>query len=465
MNSIPTDRLAAAAAGSLLAAGALTICKRNDRRNRKKRIAILGGGTRGDVQPLLSLAVGIHGMGFEATVWCGDDGKETFAAYDIPTHPMRHNTPLHHPQQRSKTDVNKALEGGAETVIQFKHDLLKSEYKKILSELKGHCDLIISSMPSLPILLSLCGELSVPGLLIILQPWKQSCSVPEVFSATAVSQFAKSTEEIISIISPSMSFSVTDFDNIINCCCTTVSTLYGYPQQILSPNVPLDYSSRLLSNHVGYIKLPQRLIVGSSNTAEILKFINSTEKKVAFFGLGSMTLSGGDKKRTISFICQAFRNAGLRGIIQSGWCGFTVEDIVGSGIRTWAENAIYFASGEVDHYEIFPKCCLAIHHGGAGTTGSCLLAGIPSIVSPISFDQDWHAATVIRLACGYSIPSFTSSSQILPLLSSAISKCLDPDQTRRCHQVSEIIKSKNGLKSALEHISSLLIISVLMNDG
>ena len=41
-----------------------------------------------------------------------------------------------------------------------------------------------------------------------------------------------------------------------------------------------------------------------------------------------------------------------------------------------------------------------VHHGGAGTTGSALRAGVPSIITPCAFDQPEIAAKVERQGGG-----------------------------------------------------------------
>jgi UDP:flavonoid glycosyltransferase YjiC (YdhE family) len=39
------------------------------------------------------------------------------------------------------------------------------------------------------------------------------------------------------------------------------------------------------------------------------------------------------------------------------------------------------------HARLFPRCAAIVHHGGAGTTQSALLAGRPSVVIPHVTDQ------------------------------------------------------------------------------
>ena len=60
--------------------------------------------------------------------------------------------------------------------------------------------------------------------------------------------------------------------------------------------------------------------------------------------------------------------------------------------------------GEAPHSEIFPRATVLIHHGGAGTTTSALLAGKPQVVVPHFADQDFWGRTVRRLGCGTVLP-------------------------------------------------------------
>jgi UDP:flavonoid glycosyltransferase YjiC (YdhE family) len=53
--------------------------------------------------------------------------------------------------------------------------------------------------------------------------------------------------------------------------------------------------------------------------------------------------------------------------------------------------------GDVPHEWLFPKLAAAVHHGGAGTTGATVRAGIPSITVPVLGDQGFWGARLARL--------------------------------------------------------------------
>jgi UDP:flavonoid glycosyltransferase YjiC (YdhE family) len=54
----------------------------------------------------------------------------------------------------------------------------------------------------------------------------------------------------------------------------------------------------------------------------------------------------------------------------------------------------------VNYATIFPNCRAVVHHGGAGTTATCLRAGVPQVVLWTFFDQPLVGAAVKRLKVG-----------------------------------------------------------------
>jgi UDP:flavonoid glycosyltransferase YjiC (YdhE family) len=56
--------------------------------------------------------------------------------------------------------------------------------------------------------------------------------------------------------------------------------------------------------------------------------------------------------------------------------------------------------GSIPHSWLFPKMAAIVHHGGAGTTGEGLRAGIPSIITPFFGDQPFWGHRVYELGVG-----------------------------------------------------------------
>lgn len=53
---------------------------------------------------------------------------------------------------------------------------------------------------------------------------------------------------------------------------------------------------------------------------------------------------------------------------------------------------------------VLPRCALAVHPGGFGTTAAAVVAGTPQLAVPRAFDQAYHGARIVRLGVGRAIP-------------------------------------------------------------
>jgi UDP:flavonoid glycosyltransferase YjiC (YdhE family) len=58
------------------------------------------------------------------------------------------------------------------------------------------------------------------------------------------------------------------------------------------------------------------------------------------------------------------------------------------------------AIGPVSHPELFARCAMIVHHGGAGTTANAARSGAPQLVVPHLMDQFYWGERVIRLGLG-----------------------------------------------------------------
>jgi sterol 3beta-glucosyltransferase len=63
-----------------------------------------------------------------------------------------------------------------------------------------------------------------------------------------------------------------------------------------------------------------------------------------------------------------------------------------------------FLLDKVPHDWLFPRIDAALHHGGAGTTGASLRAGIPTLIKPWFGDQFFWASRVQALGVCLLVP-------------------------------------------------------------
>lgn len=98
-----------------------------------------------------------------------------------------------------------------------------------------------------------------------------------------------------------------------------------------------------------------------------------------WIGFGSM---GGDHARRVEdLLLPAMTRLGMRYLIGSGWAG------LGQG----ALPAGWRVVREAPHPRLFPRMAAVVHHGGSGTTANALRAGVPQLIVPLILDQHYHA--------------------------------------------------------------------------
>jgi vancomycin aglycone glucosyltransferase len=109
-----------------------------------------------------------------------------------------------------------------------------------------------------------------------------------------------------------------------------------------------------------------------------------------YLGFGSMPAA----EATSRTLIEAARAAGRRAIVSQGWAGLGLID----------QAADCIVIGDINHQALFPRVAAVVHHGGAGTTLAAARAGAPQVVVPMFGDQPFWASRVCELGIGTSVP-------------------------------------------------------------
>jgi len=170
---------------------------------------------------------------------------------------------------------------------------------------------------------------------------------------------------------------------------------------------------------------------------DLVDFLESGPPPV-YVGFGSMP--SGSAEDTLKLILKALELSHQRGVLLSGWAGIG-ED------RKLPEYA--FGVESVPHSWLFPRMSAVVHHGGAGTTGAGLRAGVPSIVTPFVADQPNWARRVEALGVGpHAIPFRELTAD---LLADAIRQATsDSAMRQRASALGEQIRSEDGVGTTLD---------------
>lgn len=117
---------------------------------------------------------------------------------------------------------------------------------------------------------------------------------------------------------------------------------------------------------------------------ELRAFLDEGEPPVALT-MGSMVMFDGG--RVLGAFLEALRRAGRRGLIVGGW-----SEIADRGELPASVAAV----AEAPYEWLFPRVASVVHHGGCGTVGATLRAGVPSILLPLIPSQEHFADILVR---------------------------------------------------------------------
>jgi UDP:flavonoid glycosyltransferase YjiC (YdhE family) len=161
-----------------------------------------------------------------------------------------------------------------------------------------------------------------------------------------------------------------------------------------------------------------------------------------YVGFGSM--ADPEPEPLADAIRQALRRTGRRAVVATGWAKLPLET---SGQMLVVDS--------VPHEWLFGRVAAAVHHGGSGTTGAALRAGVPSVVVPYFFDQPLWAQRLAQL--GVAARPLPRSKLTADRLAAALGDVVnDPAKLDRARAVSQRIRSEDGAGRAVrlidEHI-------------
>jgi vancomycin aglycone glucosyltransferase len=166
--------------------------------------------------------------------------------------------------------------------------------------------------------------------------------------------------------------------------------------------------------------------------AEVVAFLEAGAPPV-YVGFGSMPMRA--SKDVARVAIEAIRAQGRRVLLARGWADLAVID----------DRDDCFTVGEVNQQALFPRVAAVVHHGGAGTTMTAARAGAPQVVIPQMADQPYWAERVVDLGIGaaHKGPTATPAS-----LSDALRTALAPETRARAIAVAALIRSDGATVAA-----------------
>lgn len=176
--------------------------------------------------------------------------------------------------------------------------------------------------------------------------------------------------------------------------------------------------------------------------AELVRFLDAGDPPV-FVGFGSMPIP--NPATLAQIILDAFRLAGVRGVLSAGWAGLKSESL----------PETVFPVGYTPYPWLFPRMAAVVHHGGSGTTGLAARAGVPVLVVPFGGDQFFWGLRMATLGVAprpISIRKLDADN-----LAAAIQRMrTDSAMRQKAAALGEAIRAEDGIGNAIRLIENLI---------
>jgi UDP:flavonoid glycosyltransferase YjiC (YdhE family) len=174
--------------------------------------------------------------------------------------------------------------------------------------------------------------------------------------------------------------------------------------------------------------------------AELERFIGAGPPPV-FIGFGSMPVR--DPARITALVVEAVRRCGQRAVLHAGWAG------LGGALPPGIFPIQYAPYGW-----LFSRMAAVVHHGGSGTTGFGFWSGVPSLVVPFGFDQFYWGQRAAELGVGPQPVPFRNltAARLATAIKAAVS---DESMRTRAAALGQKLRAENGVQRAVELIGQL----------
>ncbi|KAG2156507.1 glycosyltransferase family 1 protein [Suillus bovinus] len=412
-------------------------------------------GSRGDVQPYIALAKGLIEDGHRVKIATHGEFREWIEAYGIEFGYVGGD-----PAELMRICV----ENGTFTVAFLKEGLSKfrgwiDDLLKTAWEACQGTDILIES-PSAMAGIHIAEALKIPYFRAFTMTWTRTRAYPHAFAVPEHKMgggynymtYVMFDQVFWRAISGQVNRWRRNTLHIGNTSLDRMQThkipfLYNFSPTLVPP--PLDWPEWI--RITGYWFLDDAEVGAKKWTPppDLLSFIDSAHeagKKVVYIGFGSIVVS--DPVAMTHSVIQAVLRSGVYAILSKGWSDrLQTKSSDASEPEEPLPKQIY-PINSIPHDWLFQRIDAACHHGGAGTTGASLRAGIPTIVKPFFGDQFFSADRVEALGIGTGVRKLTVEN----LTEALVSATTDIKQIERAKLVGEQIRAENGVLTAIEAI-------------
>ncbi|RCI13258.1 hypothetical protein L249_0618 [Ophiocordyceps polyrhachis-furcata BCC 54312] len=384
---------------------------------RSMRITCLTIGSRGDVQPYIALCKGLMAEGHQTRIATHGEFKGWIESHGIE---------FAHIDGDPAELMRLCIENGTFTLafLRVANATFRGWLDQLLESAYTACqgsDLLIES-PSAMAGIHIAEKMGIPYFRAFTMPWTRTRAYPHAFIMPD-HKMGGAYNYLTYVMFDTVLWKTTSHQvnrwrnktlglpntSLEKMQPNKVPFLYNFSPNVVAP--PLDFSDWI--RVTGYWFLDEG---GDYEPPEDLaRFIRQARedgKKLVYVGFGSIIV--GNPAKMTQEVIDAVRKADVRCVLSKGW-----SDRITTGARAEETAKVegepempaeIYVIKSAPHDWLFRQMDAAAHHGGSGTTGASLRAGIPTIIRPFFGDQYFFASRVEDLGVGVWVKKWGTNS-------------------------------------------------------
>lgn len=370
-------------------------------------------GTRGDVQPIVALALRVRDLGHEVRLCVPPNFVEWARGFGFEAIPL--GVEMRQPAQRSGAAAAPLTPETLRRLRESMPDLISEQFKVVGAAAEG-CDVIlganahqyaarsIAELRGVPCVTALYAPVAIPSPDHAPPPAPGATWEPTPDSADAATNDQRWADNVrawndraLERVNHNRSqLGLAPISDVLRFNITAHPWLAADP--ILAP---LPTTPGMQVFQTGAWILEDR----SPLPREVEEFLASGEPPI-YLGFGSMPAAEGMSRTLID----AARAVGRRVILSRGWAELgPIDDALDC-----------IAVGDINQQALFPRVAAVVHHGGAGTTATAASAGAPQVVAPMFGDQFYWGSRAEALGIGAAVVGPLTTDRLTRALQSVL---------------------------------------------
>ena len=415
------------------------------------KITLIAYGTRGDVQPMLSLAWVLRERGHEVRLLAPENFADWILRTRVPFAPLPGDAQALLSAEPAQRMLARGDIGSFFQWLAVEEQPYRVAMRQVVIDACEDADAIVAHTLMQDRAAAVAAARKIPLLSFHLFPLPPSSAFASPFITTRnlgplnrlthkllLDMLWKSLREDVDAMRAKLGVPAARLDYTREAQRTGAPCMLAYSAEIFA--APADYGP---NNFVtGSFVMPPALrrALGECELPAPLEAWLARGTPPVFLGFGSMPVL--DVEAMLCTTRAALGQIGMRGVIGAGW----------SAVPLGGDDVL-FVVNNVDHAALFAKCSAAVHHGGSGTTYASLRAGLPTLICSVFADQPFWGARCRALGVGATLPFKRLDPKSL---ASGLKKLFFEPTTAKARALGARLATERALEKAVDVVERVL---------